>query len=150
MDNRNPKSSLNSREIEILQYLKRRGRVMKSELLKVVTSPPLLSRYVEHLRSQELLTVEENREKHRKFFIELTPKGLEVTKKLKEMEDITSGEAIQKKSISVELPEGMHSQIIKILKLDREGKSEQDFVIDAVKDKIRKWKKNNEEIEGRP
>ena len=56
---------------------------MKSELIKIVSSPPLLSNYLKDMEQQDLLTITENREKHKKFFIKLTPRGTMVAKQLK-------------------------------------------------------------------
>ena len=150
MGGNDSKPSLNSQQVAILYFLAERGTVMKSELIKIVSSPPLLSNYLENMEQQNLLTITENREKHKKFYIKLTPKGMLVAKQLRKADDIATGKSIPRETISIELPEGIHEQILRILKVDKEAKSEEEFILDAVKDKIKKWKKRNEEIEGHP
>ena len=145
MGGNDSKPSLNSQQVAILYFLAERGTVMKSELIKIVSSPPLLSNYLKDMEQQDLLTITENREKHKKFFIKLTPRGTMVAKQLKKADEIASGAAIPKESITIEIPEGLHEQILRILKLDRDEKSEEDFIISAVKDKIKRWKNENPE-----
>ena len=118
---------------------------MKSELIKIVSSPPLLSNYLKDMEQQDLLTITENREKHKKFFIKLTPRGTMVAKQLKKADEIASGAAIPKESITIEISEGVHEQILRALRISKEEKSEEDFIISAVKDKIKRWKNENPE-----
>ena len=137
--------SLNSQQVAILYFLEESGTLMKSELIQIVSSPPLLTNYLKRMEDQNLLTITENHEKHKKFFIKLTPNGISMARKLREADEIASGAAIPKESITIEIPEGVHEQILRILKLDRDEKSEEDFVLSAVKDKIKKWKNENPE-----
>ena len=145
MGGNDTKPALNSQQVSLLYFLKERGTVMKSELIRIVSSPPLLSNYLKLMEEQKLLTITENHEKHKKFFIKLTPSGYSMAKKLKEADDIASGKSIPKEMVFIELPEGIHKQILKILKIEREARSEEDFIIKAVEDKIKSWKKENPE-----
>ena len=81
---------LSTQQVALLLYLKSRGRVMKSELVKVVSSPPLLNNFINSLKEQDLITITIDRVKHKKFFIELTPKGRLVAEQFRRADDIST------------------------------------------------------------
>ncbi len=115
----------------------------KSDLFSIVKSHQVLDNLLEALRDDGYITVEENSVGPKKYSISLTPKGKAIAMELKKADDIASGRSIPTETIPIELPKGLHEQILKIMKLEADVKSEEDFVIDAVKEKIRKWKMDN-------
>ncbi len=129
----------------ILTALLKEGKVNKKVLQPYASNTNTLDDVLDALEKDGLVTKKQDIIGRRVYEISLTSKGRLVAQKLKEADDIASGKSISKEAVSIELPEGVHNQIVKILKLDKEHKSEEDFVIDAVKDRIRKWKNENPE-----
>ena len=127
----------------ILLRLAGTEKVKKSDLFDIVKSHQVLDNLLDALAKDRYITIEENERGPKKYSISLTLKGIAVAKQLKKADEIASGAAIPKESITIEIPEGLHEQILRILKLDRNEKSEEDFIISAVKDKIRKWKNDS-------
>ncbi len=134
----------------ILLRLAGTEKVKKSDLFDIVKSHQVLDNLLDALAKDRYITIEENERGPKKYSISLTSKGIAVAKQLQKADEIASGAAIPKESITIEIPEGLHEQILRILKLDRDEKSEEDFIISAVKDKIKKWKRDREELEGHP
>ena len=129
----------------ILLRLAGTEKVKKSDLFDIVKSHQVLDNLLDALAKDRYITIEENERGPKKYSISLTSKGIAVAKQLQKADEIASGAAIPKESITIEIPEGLHEQILRILKLDRDEKSEEDFIISAVKDKIKKWKSENPE-----
>ena len=129
----------------ILLRLAGTEKVKKSDLFDIVKSHQVLDNLLDALSKDGYITIEENERGPKKYSISLTSKGIAVAKQLKKADEIASGAAIPKESITIEIPEGLHEQILRILKLDRDEKSEEDFIISAVKDKIKRWKNENPE-----
>ena len=127
----------------ILLRLAGTEKVKKSDLFDIVKSHQVLDNLLDALAKDRYITIEENERGPKKYSISLTSKGIAVAKQLKKADEIASGAAIPKESITIEIPEGLHEQILRILKVDRNEKSEEDFIISAVKDKIRKWKNDS-------
>ena len=132
-------------EISILEFLLEEGEVFKTKLIPIVSSPPILSNVLRKLEADGLVTIKERRIGRKSYLVSLAPKGRLAAEKLREAQDIKTGKSIPKESIIIEIPEGLHEQILRILKLDRDEKSEEDFIISAVKDKIKRWKFDNPE-----
>ena len=132
-------------EISILEFLLEEGEVFKTKLIPIVSSPPILSNVLRKLETDGLVTIKERRIGRKSYLVSLAPKGRLAAEKLREAQDIKTGKSIPKESIIIELPEGVHEHILKILELDREEKSEEDFIISAVRDKIKRWKNENPE-----
>ena len=132
-------------EISILEFLLEEGEVFKTKLIPIVSSPPILSNVLTKLEADGLVTIKERRIGRKSYLVSLAPKGRLAAEKLREAQDIKTGKSIPKESIIIELPEGVHEHILKILELDREEKSEEDFIISAVRDKIKRWKNENPE-----
>ena len=127
----------------ILLRLAGTEKVKKSDLFDIVKSHQVLDNLLDALAKDRYITIEENERGPKKYSISLTSKGIAVAKQLKKADEIASGAAIPKESITIEIPEGLHEQILRILKLDRNEKSEEDFIISAVKDKIKRWKNDS-------
>jgi DNA-binding MarR family transcriptional regulator len=139
-----PVNSLDTRfSKSVMLRLLEEGEVVKTKLQDIVSNLYSLDRLLSDLGKEGFIKIEKLPYGKNIQRISLTAKGRLVAQKLKEADDIASGKSIPKETISIELPEGIHSQIIKILKTDKEHKSEADFVLDAVKEKIRKWKNDN-------
>lgn len=127
----------------ILLRLAGTEKVKKSDLFDIVKSHQVLDNLLDALAKDRYITIEENERGPKKYSISLTSKGIAVAKQLKKADEIASGAAIPKESITIEIPEGLHEQILRILKVDRNEKSEEDFIISAVKDKIKRWKNDS-------
>jgi len=127
-----------------------RGAVKKSDLFDVVKSHQVLDNLLGALMKDEYLKIEENKRGPKKYSIFLTPKGKIVAKKLKEADKLASGRSVPRETVEVEIPEGIYEQILRILRLDKEERSVEEFVLNAIKERIKDWKNRNEEIEGHP
>ena len=117
----------------ILLRLAGTEKVKKSDLFDIVKSHQVLDNLLDALAKDRYITIEENERGPKKYSISLTSKGIAVAKQLKKADEIASGAAIPKESITIEIPEGLHEQILRILKLDRNEKSEEDFITSARK-----------------
>ncbi len=134
----------------VLLKLLNEKEVLKTSLQEIVSNLYSLGGLLEELKKDGLINIQTMKYGKNIQKISLTAKGIAVARELKKADDIASGRSIPKESVSVELPQGVHEQVIKILKINRVEKSEEEFVLDAVKDKIRKWKRDREELEGHP
>ena len=130
-------------EISILEFLLEEGEVFKTKLIPIVSSPPILSNVLRKLEADGLITIKERRIGRKSYLVSLAPKGRLAAEKLREAQDIKTGKSIPKESITIEIPEGLHEQILRILKLDQEEKSEEEFILSAVRDKIKRWKEEH-------
>ncbi len=129
----------------LIELLNSNDKRTMTSLQNLATSYNTVKKTVYALKDDGLVSIEPSKQGRRTFLVSLTPKGREVAKRSLALAEIASGKSIPKETISVELPQGVHEQIIKILKIDREERSEEEFVLDAVKDKIKKWKFDNPE-----
>ena len=127
----------------ILLRLAGTEKVKKSDLFDIVKSHQVLDNLLDALAKDRYITIEENERGPKKYSISLTSKGIAVAKQLKKADEIASGAAIPKESITIEIPEGLHEQILRALRISKEEKSEEDFIISAVKDKIKRWKNDS-------
>jgi len=134
----------------VLLHIVDRGTLKKSDLFYVVKSHQVLDNLLNALMQDGYLKIEENERGPKKYSISLTPKGKIIAKKLKEADKLASGRSIPRETVEVEIPEGIHEQILRILRLDKEERSVEEFVLDAIKERIKDWKNRNEEIEGHP
>lgn len=73
--------------------------------------------------------------------ISLIPRGNAVFKKFKEIYDLVPDQSSPKETITINLPKEINEQIIRIIKKDEKEESEEEFEINAVKEKIYWWKK---------
>ena len=145
------KNSLDSRfSKSVLLKLLNEKELLKTNLQEIVSNLYSLGGLLEELKKDGLINIQTMKYGKNIQKISLTSKGIAVAKQLKKADEIASGAAIPKESIIIEIPEGLHEQILRVLKLDRDEKSEEDFIISAVKDKIKKWKRDREELEGHP
>ena len=129
----------------VLKFLSEHGRVKKKDLRHIVKTVSTLDKLLNVLAEQGYIELKSRIEGRRTYSITLTHKGLAFANKIKAAEDVASGKSIPKETVSIEIPQGIHEQILRILKTDREEKSEEDFILSAVKDKIKKWKFENPE-----
>ena len=140
------KNSLDSRfSKSVLLKLLNEKELLKTNLQEIVSNLYSLGGLLEELKKDGLINIQTMKYGKNIQKISLTSKGIAVAKQLKKADEIASGAAIPKESIIIEIPEGLHEQILRILKLDRDEKSEEDFIISAVKDKIKRWKFDNPE-----
>ncbi len=138
-----PSRKFTNHEISILEFLLKEGEVYKTKLIPIVSSPPILSNELKKLESDGLVIIKEKRMGRKSFLISLSPKGRLVAEKLKEAEEIASGKSIPKATLCIDIPEGLHEDILKILKIDRKSSDERDFVLDAVKKEVERWKREH-------
>ena len=145
------KNSLDSRfSKSVLLKLLNEKELLKTNLQEIVSNLYSLGGLLEELKKDGLINIQTMKYGKNIQKISLTSKGIAVAKQLQKADEIASGAAIPKESIIIEIPEGLHEQILRILKLDRDEKSEEDFIISAVKYKIKRWKRDREELEGHP
>ncbi|MGC8483864.1 MAG: hypothetical protein ACP5OE_09515, partial [Thermodesulfobium sp.] len=115
----------------------------KSDLFDIVKSHQVLDNLLSALERDNYLEIKENERGPKRYSISLTPKGIAVANQLQRANDIASGKSIPTETICIDLPEGIHEQILKILKIDKLSSNEQDFIMDAVKREIERWKKEH-------
>ena len=138
------KNSLDSRfSKSVLLKLLNEKELLKTNLQEIVSNLYSLGGLLEELKKDGLINIQTMKYGKNIQKISLTSKGIAVAKQLKKADEIASGAAIPKESIIIEIPEGLHEQILRVLKLDRDEKSEEDFIISAVKDKIKRWKNDS-------
>jgi len=80
----------------VLSFLLQHGVVNKSKIGSVITSPPILSRVLESMESDGLLTIKESKIGRKTYKVELTDKGRAVAEQLKKAEDISAGRKVSK------------------------------------------------------
>ncbi len=115
----------------------------KSDLFDIVRSHQVLDNLLNALERDNYLEIKENERGPKRYSISLTSKGIAVANQLQRANDIASGKSIPKHAITIELPEGLHEDILRILKIDRKNSDEKDFVLDAVKKEVERWKKEH-------
>ena len=127
----------------ILIALLEKGKVNKKVLQPYASNTNTLDDVLDALEQSNLISKKQDVIGRRVYEISLTPKGIAVAKQLQKADEIASGAAIPKESITIEIPQGLHEQILRILKLDREERSEEEFILNAVRDKIERWKREH-------
>ena len=78
----------------VLSFLLEHGTVNKSEIGHVITSPPILSRVLESMESDGLITIKESKIGRKTYKVELTDKGRAIAEQLKKVEEIYAGHEI--------------------------------------------------------
>ncbi len=63
------------------------------------------------------------------------------SQKLQKADDISSGKSIHKATLCIDIPEGLHQDILTILKIVRKNSDERDLMLDPVKKEVERWKK---------
>ena len=116
----------------ILIELLKEGTVKKSFLFSTVKSHQVLDNLLESLQKDDYITVQETKMGPKKYSISLTPKGRIVAENLTHLEEN-----------SIRIPEGLVSEIEKIIKRDKSHSSVEEYVIEAVRKAIEKWKKEH-------
>lgn len=78
-----------------------------------------------------------------KNMLSLTLKGKEVSKKLKDIDQIISGKVavVESNNLTLDLPEGVFEEINKEMKIGKKWKDPESFVEEAVKEKVERLKK---------
>lgn len=115
----------------------------KSDLFDIVRSHQVLDNLLNALERDNYLEIKENERGPKRYSISLTSKGIAVANQLQRANDIASGKSIPKATLCIDIPEGLHEDILRILKIDRKNSDEKDFVLDAVKKEIERWKREH-------
>jgi DNA-binding HxlR family transcriptional regulator len=116
----------------ILIELLKEGTVKKSFLFSTVKSHQVLDNLLESLQKDDYITVQETKMGPKKYSISLTPKGRIVAENLTHLEEN-----------SIRIPEGLVSEIEKIIKRDKSHSSAEEYVIEAVRKAIEKGKREH-------
>jgi len=82
---------LSSHRQLVLFFLHEHGVVNKSDIGSVITSPPILTRVLDSMESDGLLTIKESKIGRKTFKVELTEKGQAVAEQLKKAEQVAEG-----------------------------------------------------------
>lgn len=75
----------------ILGYLFDKDVVNKSQIGAVVSSPPILSRELEKMENEGLVSIREARIGRKTYYVQLTPIGRLIAQKLKDANDMVDG-----------------------------------------------------------
>ena len=120
--------------VPILIELYSAGEVYKTSIQrKVVKTLSTLDKVLEELRDDGLIVIDNKVERGNEVFrVSLTPKGRIVAENL-----IHLGEN------SIRIPEGLISEIEKIIKRDKSHTSVEEYVNEAVRKAIEKWKREH-------
>lgn len=120
--------------VPILIELYSAGEVYKTSIQrKVVKTLSTLDKVLEELRDDGLIVIDNKVERGNEVFrVSLTPKGRIVAENL-----IHLGEN------SIRIPEGLISEIEKIIKRDKSHSSVEEYVNEAVRKAIEKWKRDH-------
>ena len=116
----------------VLIELLKEGTVKKSYLFSTVKSHQVLDNLLESLQKDDYVTVQETKMGPKKYSITLTPKGRIVAENLTHLEEN-----------SIRIPEGLVSEIEKIIKRDKSHSSVEEYVNEAVRKAIEKWKREH-------
>ena len=116
----------------VLIELLKEGTVKKSFLFSTVKSHQVLDNLLESLQKDDYVTIQETKMGPKKYSISLTPKGRIVAENLTHLEEN-----------SIRIPEGLISEIEKIIKRDQSHSSVEEYVNDAVRKAIEKWKREH-------
>jgi DNA-binding PadR family transcriptional regulator len=104
--------SLSSKYVkEILEYLAAKGTVNKSSLIPITHGIVTLERLLPKMVEDNLITIKKDKKKFR-VYISITPKGLEILRKLR---NIDASERLDiKTQKSIEIPEGLGQKIMEL------------------------------------
>ena len=116
----------------VLIELCKEGTVKKSYLFSIVKSHQVLDNLLESLQKDEYLTIQESKIGPKKYSISLTPKGRVVAENLAHL-----------KENSIRITEGLVSEIEKVIKRDKSHSSVEEYVNEAVRKAIEKWKREH-------
>ena len=84
------------------------------------------------MQKDEYLTIQESKIGPKKYYISLTPKGRVVAENLAHL-----------KENSIRITEGLVSEIEKVIKRDKSHSSVEEYVNEAVRKAIEKWKREH-------
>lgn len=120
--------------VPILVDLYSAGEVYKTAIQKrVVKTLSTLDKVLEQLESDGLVIIEKKMERGNEVSrVSLTPKGRIVAENLSHLDDCR-----------ITVPEGLVSEMEKIIKRDRSHSSVEEYVNEAVRKAIEKWKKEH-------
>jgi DNA-binding HxlR family transcriptional regulator len=116
----------------VLIELLKEGTVKKSFLFSTVKSHQVLDNLLESLQKDDYVTIQETKMGPKKYSISLTPKGRIVAENLTHLEENR-----------ITIPEGLVSEIEKIIKRDKSHSSVEEYVNEAVRKAIEKWKREH-------
>ncbi len=120
--------------VPILVDLYSAGEVYKTTIQKrVVKTLSTLDKVLEQLESDGLVIIEKKMERGNEVSrVSLTPKGRIVAENLSRLDDYR-----------ITLPKGLTEEIEKIIKRDKSHSSVEEYVNEAVRKAIEKWKKDH-------
>ena len=120
--------------VPILIELYSAGEVYKTSIQrKVVKTLSTLDKVLEELRDDGLIVIDNKVERGNEVFrVSLTPKGRIVAENLIHLEEN-----------SIRIPEGLIYEIEKIIKRDKSHTSVEEYVNEAVRKAIEKWKREH-------
>ena len=120
--------------VPILIELYSAGEVYKTSIQKkVVKTLSTLDKVLEELRDDDLIVIDNKMERGNEVFrVSLTPKGRIVAENLTHLEENR-----------ITMPEGLISEIEKIIKRDKSHSSVEEYVNEAVRKAIEKWKREH-------
>ncbi len=107
-------------------------KAKKSDLFKIIKSHQVLDNLLESLQKDGYLTILESTVGPKKYFISLTYKGR-----------IVAGNLMHLEEARITVPEGLLIEIDKIIKRDKSHSSVDEYVNEAVRKAIEKWKKDH-------
>ena len=116
----------------VLVELSKTDEVKKSDLFKIIKSHQVLDNLLESLEKDSYLIIQESSVGPKKYSISLTPKGRIVAENLMHLEEPR-----------VTIPEGLVTEIDRIIKRDKSHSSVEEYVKEAVRKAIEKWKKEH-------
>ena len=114
---------------EILVFLLNRGEIKKTDLLEIISSSDSLSRVLRRLDEEGFIHIETRIMGRKVIHINLTPKGRAVDENIAHLEEFR-----------ITLPEGLVSEIEKIIKKDKTYTTLQEYTNEAIRKAIEKWK----------
>ena len=116
----------------VLVELSKTDEVKKSDLFKIIKSHQVLDNLLESLEKDSYLIIQESSVGPKKYSISLTPKGRIVAENLMHLEEPR-----------VTIPEGLVAEIEKIIKRDKSYPSVEEYVRDAVRKAVERWRKDH-------
>ena len=116
----------------VLNKLTEKDSFMKYELFDIVTSNQTLDKLLDALEKDGYIVKKLSTYGRRTYEISLTPKGRIVAENLVHLEESR-----------VIIPEGLITEIDKIIKRDKSHSSVEEYVKEAVRKAIEKWKRDH-------
>ena len=116
----------------VLVELSKTKEIKKSDLFKIIKSRQVPDNLLKSLEKDRYLTIQESSVGPKKYSISLTPKGRIVAENLVHLEESR-----------VTIPEGSVRGLEKIIKKDKSHSSAEEYVKEAVRKAIEKWKKDS-------